>query len=170
MEFLLNFWILNFSPPHSMDMPSTSSILPMTDPAREAFTTSNIPAFMATNAMISSVALPKVAFRRPPIFCPQKHAITSVLLPIRPASGMIASELNANSIGAGNPTNSPMIATGRNTSRIHKNFIESSFLPSLSQAALYSDQGFMSVSSVSNRVSGSTGFERWAFSPACMLR
>ncbi len=26
------------------------------------------------------------------------------------------------------------------------------------------------LSSVSNRASGSTGFDRWAFSPACMLR
>ena len=123
IEFLLKVWVLNFTPPQSMDMPSTSRMLPITEPASDALTTSNIPAFIATNAMISSVALPKVAFRSPPIFCPQKHAITSVLLPMIPASGMIASELHTNRRGSERSIRSPIIVTGRNISNIYRNFI-----------------------------------------------
>ena len=128
MEFLLNVCVLYFRPPASMDMPRTSRMLPMTEPASDALTTSNMPAFMATKAMISSVALPKVAFRRPPILCPQKQEMTSVLLPMSPARGMIAKELHTNRRGSESPMYFPMIVIGRNISSGYKNFINDALL------------------------------------------
>ena len=42
----------------------------MIEPAIEDFTTSNKPDFKAKKEIISSVALPKVAFKKPPILGP----------------------------------------------------------------------------------------------------
>ena len=118
IECILNFCILCLMPPASMDIPRTSRMLPITEPASEAFTTSNRPSFMATKAMMSSVAFPNVAFRRPPIFCPAKQAMSSVALPITPASGIIASELNTKSSGSEKPA-----ITGMNTRSMLRYFI-----------------------------------------------
>jgi hypothetical protein len=41
--------------------------LPITDPAIEDFTTSKRPSLRAKNDIISSVAFPKVPFKKPPI-------------------------------------------------------------------------------------------------------
>ena len=54
-------------PPTSMAAPSTSRMFPITEPTIDAFTTSCRPLFNAKKAMISSGALPKVTFSRPPI-------------------------------------------------------------------------------------------------------
>ena len=61
-------------------------------PMREAFTISTSPAITATIAIISSVAFPKVAFKRPPIACPRYFDSSSVAVPNTPASGMIAKQ------------------------------------------------------------------------------
>ena len=45
-------------------------MFPITEPAIEALTTSNKPSFNAKNEIISSVAFPKVAFKKPPNFGP----------------------------------------------------------------------------------------------------
>ena len=50
----------------------------------------------ANRAMISSAALPKVAFSSPPIPGPSRSASCSVASPISPASGMIARRRQAN--------------------------------------------------------------------------
>ncbi|KHF36701.1 hypothetical protein CM49_01007 [Paenibacillus sp. P1XP2] len=62
----LKLWILNFKPPAKMLNPSTSSRLPMMEPVKLAFTISNSPSLTRKMAMISSAALPNVAFRKPP--------------------------------------------------------------------------------------------------------
>ncbi|MEI2827882.1 MAG: hypothetical protein V9F04_16900 [Dermatophilaceae bacterium] len=45
----------------------TSSRLPMIEPVIEAFTRSSRPALIATMVMMSSAALPSVAFSSPPM-------------------------------------------------------------------------------------------------------
>ncbi|MNZ85094.1 hypothetical protein D3C78_1038720 [compost metagenome] len=66
----LKFCTLNFIPPAKILKPRTSSRLPIMEPVRLAFTMSNSPSFTRKKAMISSAALPKVAFRKPPNRCP----------------------------------------------------------------------------------------------------
>src|SRR5213079_3376647 len=87
---LLNRCSLCFKPPSRMDSPKTSRMLPMMDPVIEAFTTLVSPLESAMAAMISSAALPKVAFNSPPSPCPTRAANSSVARPIQPATGMIA--------------------------------------------------------------------------------
>ena len=65
-------------------------MLPMMDPVIEAFTTLVSPLESAMAAIISSAALPKVAFNSPPSPSPTRAASTSVARPIQPATGMIA--------------------------------------------------------------------------------
>jgi hypothetical protein len=65
-------------------------MLPMMDPAIEAFTTLVNPLESAMPAMISSAALPKVAFNSPPSPSPTRAASSSVARPIQPATGTIA--------------------------------------------------------------------------------
>ena len=64
----------------------------MIEPVSEAFTITRIPARIATIAMINSAALPKVAFRRPPMLSPTRAASFSVASPSRPARGMMATQ------------------------------------------------------------------------------
>jgi hypothetical protein len=73
-----------------MDKPITRSKLLIIDPVILALTTSIKPAFRATKAIINSVALPKVAFKNPPIPGPTTTAISSVAVPIQAARGRIA--------------------------------------------------------------------------------
>jgi hypothetical protein len=68
----------------------------MIEPVIDALTTSKRPARIATRAMINSAALPKVAFSRPPTPSPALAAKRSVALPMRPASGTIASAAAGN--------------------------------------------------------------------------
>src|SRR5205823_5181647 len=88
---LLNSCSLCLNPPSRMDSPRTSRMLPMMDPVIEAFTTLVSPLESAMAAMISSAALPKVAFNSPPSPSPTRAASSSVARPIQPATGMIAS-------------------------------------------------------------------------------
>src|SRR6266487_507448 len=87
---LLNSCSLCLNPPSRMDSPRTSRILPMMDPVIEAFITLVSPLESAMAAMISSAALPKVAFKSPPSPSPTRAASSSVARPIQPATGMIA--------------------------------------------------------------------------------
>ena len=57
-------------------------------PEIDAFTSSTCPCPSATTAMISSAALPKVAFRKPPSAGPERSASSSVPRPMTPASGI----------------------------------------------------------------------------------
>src|SRR5207244_2246136 len=86
---LLNTCSLCLNPPSRMDSPRTSRMLPMMDPVIEAFTTLVSPLESAMAAMISSAALPKVAFNSPPSPSPTCAASSSVARPIQPATGTI---------------------------------------------------------------------------------
>ncbi|MNP46519.1 hypothetical protein D3C76_1405210 [compost metagenome] len=66
----LKFCTLNFNPPANRLRPRTNSRLPIIDPVRLAFTISNNPSLTRKMAMISSAALPNVAFKNPPSRCP----------------------------------------------------------------------------------------------------
>lgn len=81
------------SPPKSTLMPRTSSTFPMTEPMIEAFTTVVSPAERAKIVMISSAALPKVAFRMPPMRGPACAPRLSVACPSTQASPTSASAL-----------------------------------------------------------------------------
>ena len=54
-------------PPKASEKPRTRRRLPTTLPVSDPRTTSVSPSWTAKRAMISSGALPKVAFRKPPI-------------------------------------------------------------------------------------------------------
>ena len=68
------------------DAPSTSSVLPRIDPVIDAVATSSCPARMAKIVMISSAALPKVAFSTPPTLGPALAPSCSVATPTIQAS------------------------------------------------------------------------------------
>src|SRR5205823_2013322 len=87
---LLNRCSLCLNPPSRTDSPRTSRMLPMMDPVIEGFTTLVNPLESAMAAMISSAALPKVAFNSPPSPSPTRAASSSVARLIQPATGMIA--------------------------------------------------------------------------------
>src|SRR5438876_5834741 len=89
------------NPPASMLTPRTRRTFPMIEPVREALTTSVRPLDRAKIAMISSVALPKVALRRPPTPGPACLPSSSVASPRNQASGTIAIPAAANTIAAG---------------------------------------------------------------------
>ena len=86
----LNVCFSRGRPPTSIAAPITSRTLPMIEPTIEAFTTSWSPSISAKKAMISSGALPKVTFSRPPMPGPVRAAIASVASPITAAQGMTA--------------------------------------------------------------------------------
>ena len=75
-------------PPTSIAAPITSRMLPMIEPTIDAFTTSWRPSSRAKKAMISSGALPKVTFSRPPMPGPVLAAMASVASPITAAQGI----------------------------------------------------------------------------------
>ena len=62
------------NPPTSAAAPNTSSTLPIIEPVSEAFTRSVRPACSASAPMISSAALPNVAFSSPPMPPPRRSA------------------------------------------------------------------------------------------------
>ena len=70
LTLTLNFCVLYFNPPASILAPTTKSIFPITAPAIDDFTTSNKPSLSAKIDIISSVALPNVPFKNPPILGP----------------------------------------------------------------------------------------------------
>ena len=67
--------------------PSTRRRFPITLPASDPRTTFGRPSAIAKSAMISSGALPKLAFRKPPMPGPVCPAACSVASPISQASG-----------------------------------------------------------------------------------
>src|SRR5205085_5241785 len=87
---LLNLCSLCLTPPMRIKRPSTSRILPIIEPVIEALTTLVSPLESVMLAMISSAALPKVAFNSPPQPSPIREASASVARPIQPATGTIA--------------------------------------------------------------------------------
>ena len=81
----------------------------MIEPAIEAFTTSWSPSSRAKKAMISSGALPKVTFSRPPMPGPVCAARCSVALPITAAVGITPSAAATNtSTGEASASLSPI--------------------------------------------------------------
>ena len=71
-------------------------MFPMMEPVREALTISISPARRAMKAMISSAALPKDAFRRPPMPGPVWWVRCSVASPMSPARGRMARQHTTN--------------------------------------------------------------------------
>ena len=89
----------------------------MMEPVSDAFTMSSSPLRIAMQAMISSAALPKVAFSRPPIPSPVRSARCSVALPIQPASGITARQAATKvHVSRPAPPRSRMTAAGTKTS------------------------------------------------------
>src|SRR6266480_2236563 len=62
----LNRCSLYLVPPHKIDSPNTSRMLPIIEPAIDALTTLLRPFESAVTAMISSAAFPNVAHKSPP--------------------------------------------------------------------------------------------------------
>src|SRR5262249_37831513 len=87
------------SPPTKNESPSTSSRLPTMLPVIDALTSAMCPLLSATIAMISSAALPNVAFRKPPSAGPDRCASSSVPRPISPASGISDTDADRNTHG-----------------------------------------------------------------------
>ncbi len=85
------------------------------DPVRLAFTTVMRPAFSANNAMMISVAFPKVALRRPPMPAPMSFPSSSVATPMRYARGMMAIPAAAKRAAGGPPANRRMRLMGTGT-------------------------------------------------------
>ena len=90
----------------------------MIEPTIDAFTTSWRPEPSANRAMISSGALPKVTFSRPPMPGPARSASSSVARPISAAVGITpAAEVKKIATGLA-PITSSTIAIGmKGTSR-----------------------------------------------------
>ena len=99
-------------PPAKNDTPSTSNKFPKTDPVKEASTMPIRPAFKVKNEMISSTALPNVAFSKPPILGPLTIARLSVALPINPDSAMMLAQLMMNIGISGQSLNEPNMISG----------------------------------------------------------
>ena len=90
----------------------------MIEPTIEALTTSCRPAPRAKRAMISSGALPKVTFSRPPMPGPERTASSSVARPISAAVGITPSAEAKNVATAPACASSNTIAIGmKGTSR-----------------------------------------------------
>ena len=89
----------------------------MIDPTIDAFTTSWRPSSRAKKAMISSGALPKVTFSRPPMPGPVRAAIASVASPITAAQGITASAAAPKITTGPACASSSAIATGMKTPR-----------------------------------------------------
>jgi len=69
-------------PPIRKDNPPTNNRFPIIEPVKEASTIPIKPAFNENIEIISSTALPNVAFKSPPILGPITMAKLSVALPI----------------------------------------------------------------------------------------
>ena len=90
----------------------------MIEPMIDALTTSWSPSASANMAMISSGALPKVTFSRPPMPGPERSASSSVARPISAAVGMIPIAATKKITVGEAPITSKRIASGMNgTSR-----------------------------------------------------
>ena len=76
--FLLNRCSGHFTPPAKNAHPNTRSMFEKIEPTRDNCTTRNRLSLSAKTETIISVALPNVAFKRPPIVCDVCFAISSV--------------------------------------------------------------------------------------------
>ena len=108
----LNDWRSRVRPPTSIDPPSTSSALPITEPMIDAFTTSCSPACRAKNAISSSGRLPNVTLSRPPMPGPARSARCSVASPMSAAVGITPIAETAKISAAPACTSSSATATG----------------------------------------------------------
>ena len=88
----LNSCFVNLMPPLKNEKPRTNNRLPIIEPVIEALTTPSRPFAIANRAMMSSAALPKVAFNKLPTPEPKCFAKCSVDRPIQAANGMIAKQ------------------------------------------------------------------------------
>jgi hypothetical protein len=77
-EAWLNLCSTRPQPPTRKASPSTTRTFPMIEPVIDALTTSSSPSRIKKIAMIISVTLPKVAFKSPPIWGPDRAARSSV--------------------------------------------------------------------------------------------
>jgi hypothetical protein len=100
-----------------VEVPSTSSELPMIEPAMEARTTSVRPAASAVKPMMISAALPKVALSSPPTLGPTRSVSASVAAPIRPASGTSPSAASRKTVSGGACAPSAISAAGTASSK-----------------------------------------------------
>jgi hypothetical protein len=96
-------WSWYRRPPRKNPTPWASSRLARIAPMIEARTSSWLPAFNATRAMISSGAFPNVALSRPPIASPVRCAICSVDCTISAAIGTIARAAEKKRTGSETP-------------------------------------------------------------------
>jgi len=88
-------------------------------PLMEAFTTSCRPALNAKRAIISSVALPKVALRNPPSAGPTRSDSSSVACPIEPGQRMMASaEARKIQVSAARASSSAIAAGTKSSSQL----------------------------------------------------
>ena len=113
----LNSCLVNFMPPAKNEKPSTNNRFPMIEPVIDALTTPSKPLAIANKAMMSSAALPKVAFNKLPTPEPRCLAKCSVDRPIQAANGIIAKqETMKRKVALCNAGKERMtIATGTNT-------------------------------------------------------
>mmetsp|Transcript_17153 Transcript_17153/g.36850 ORF Transcript_17153/g.36850 Transcript_17153/m.36850 type:complete len:240 (-) Transcript_17153:314-1033(-) len=96
-SFPLTWPLTGIKPPAKKDIPSTRSRFESTLPSSVPLTTSNSPALNVCTVKIISTALPKVAFRRPPMTSLLRPAAnSSVASPRSLAKGIIATKLKAN--------------------------------------------------------------------------
>lgn len=119
----LNFCRLYLVPPIKKDNPATNNRFPKTEPVKEASTTPTSPAFKEKMEMINSTALPKVAFKSPPILGPMTIAKLSVALPMNPASAMIVKQYTMNMITLGQCSKEPMTDKGTPSTTSPKNIL-----------------------------------------------
>ena len=100
-----------------------------TEPVSEPRTTPGNASAMANSAMISSGALPKLAFRKPPTPGPVCSAACSVASPISHASGISAAAASTNNIVSfRSKTNRANTATGVST-RLPQRILRATSLP-----------------------------------------
>ena len=90
--------------PIAREKPRTRRRFPTTEPVSDPRTTSVSPSFTAISAMISSGALPNVAFMKPPMPGPVRSAACSVASPISHARGISETAASTNSTVSSGPT------------------------------------------------------------------
>ena len=119
----LNFYRLYLVPPTKNESPATNNKFPKTEPVKDANTTPTSPAFNEKMDMINSTALPKVAFKRPPILGPMTIAKLSVARPMKPASATMVKQYTMNMITLGQCNNDPMTDMGTPNRTSPKNIL-----------------------------------------------
>src|SRR3954470_21144544 len=126
-------------PPKISATPSTSRMFETTLPASEPRTTFGSDALTAKSAMISSGALPKLAFRNPPIPGPVCSPACSVASPISHASGTSAiAEAMKSVVSPASSTKRRKSVIGASTSDAQRSFRPTpSSLASVLEAVLF---------------------------------